>query len=56
LGISGFTATLAGNVNVDNLYYDIAVNFAPGLTGPAASTAIIGGSFDLGFPLNTKAP
>jgi len=45
--LSGFSTTLAGSTNIDSLAYDIAVNFAPGLTGPTSSTMVSGGSFDL---------
>ncbi len=45
--LTGFSTTLAGGVNVQNLSYDIAVNFAAGLIGPGSSTVVNGGTFDL---------
>ena len=44
--LTGLSTTLA-NANVQNLSYDIAVNFAAGLTGPNSSTVVNGGSFDI---------
>ena len=45
--LTGFSTTLAGGINVQNLSYDIAVNFAAGLIGPGSSTVVNGGTFDL---------
>ena len=43
--LAGITTSVAGNI--DNAAYDVAINFAPGLTGPTSHTIVTGGSFDI---------